>query len=36
MTDCRPEKDYVTRGVPEGGINFRGETIRHITLLQCW
>jgi len=30
MTDCHSEKDYVT----EGGINFRGETIRHVTLLQ--
>jgi len=26
MMDCLPEKDY--------GINFRGETIHHITLLQ--
>ena len=34
MTDCRPEKDYVTRWLPEGGIDFQEETIRHITLLQ--
>jgi len=34
MTDCLPEKDCVTRGLARGGINFRGETIRHITLLQ--
>jgi hypothetical protein len=30
MTDCLPEKIML----PGGGINFRGETIHHITLLQ--
>jgi hypothetical protein len=34
MTVCLLEKDYVTRGLARGGIDFRGETIRHITLLQ--
>jgi hypothetical protein len=41
MTDCLPEKDCITMQhnvrvptVDRSGINFRGETIRHITLLQ--
>jgi hypothetical protein len=34
MTDCLPEKDYITRGLSGGSINFGGETIHHITLLQ--
>ena len=34
ITDGLPEKDYGTRGLPEGGINFGEETIRHNTLIQ--
>jgi hypothetical protein len=29
-------KIIAPEGLPEGGINFRRETIRHITLLQGW